>query len=67
MSRAGVPQLKRAALLEPDNLVIGYHLAAALARAGDRDAAQDQLKKILASGKTFAGAKEAQALLASLK
>ena len=63
----GLPYLHRAILLEPDNPEIGFHLATALAKSGDRDAARAQLTKILGSGKPFGGIKDAQALLTSLK
>ena len=63
----GLPYLQHAVALEPENLEIGYHLASALAKSGDRVAAREKLTKILAAGKTFTGVKDAQALLESLK
>ena len=65
--KRGLPLLQRAAALEPENPEISYHLAVALAKFGDRDAAREKLTKILAKGKAFAEAKDAQALLTSLK
>ena len=49
------------------NSSIHYHLAVALVRTGDRDAAVDELKTILKSGKTFPEKEKAEALLQELR
>ena len=66
-TKEAVEVLKRAATVDAENLDIGYHLAAALAKAGDRAAARELLTKITKGDKPFASAKDASALLASLK
>ncbi|OBV37748.1 XrtA/PEP-CTERM system TPR-repeat protein PrsT [Janthinobacterium psychrotolerans] len=58
--------LRRAASLAPNAAEIQYHLAAALARTGDKPAARKRLEQLLAANKDFAQRAEAQALLARL-
>jgi len=48
-----IPLLRRALSLSPESGDIRYHLAYALAAAGDRDLAQDELARALGSGDDF--------------
>jgi len=62
--------LRDARLRSPGNPVIRYHLAAALAQAGRKAEARDELNAGLGSlkpGQAFEGEADARALLASLK
>ena len=65
-AKQAVDVLKRASALAAENQDISYHLAAAQAKAGDRDSARALLSKLAKSEKPFASAKEAAALLDSL-
>ena len=58
-----VELLQKAVSLAPKNPEIGYHYAAALAKAGDRQKARKQLEAVLASGLSFPQQDEAKALL----
>lgn len=62
----GIQMLLKAVTLDAKNLEIRYHLAQALAQAGDKSRARAELKTILAAGKPFPHADEARALLATL-
>jgi len=62
----GVPLLQKASGLAPNAGEIGYHLAVALAKSGDKQGARKQLDQLLASGKPFAQADDARALLKTL-
>ena len=62
ISRA-VEIFKKAVALAPDNPEIGYHYAVALAKAGDKARARQQLEQLLASNKSFGQRDAAKALL----
>ena len=62
----GIQMLLKAVSLDANNPEIRYHLAQALAQAGDKARARTELKTIIGSGKTFPQMEEAKALLASL-
>ena len=62
----GLDMLAKARALAPRDLVIGYHVAAALAALGRRDEARLALENILESGTPFDAADEARALLRKL-
>lgn len=62
----GVDLLQKAASLAPDAPDIRYHLALGLVKSGDKEKARGELQRLLASGKDFAKANEARALLAQL-
>ncbi len=59
--------LRDARLRAPDLPEIRYHLAAALADAGRRNEARDELEAALKGNRAFQSRKEAAALLASLR
>jgi putative PEP-CTERM system TPR-repeat lipoprotein len=59
----GLPLLQKAASLAPASAEIRYHLAAGLARSGDRAAARKELEQVLAGGQQFASADDAKLLL----
>jgi len=59
--------LRDARLRDPANADTRYYLAAALAGTGRSVEAREELKSALASGASFASAKEAQELLQTLK
>jgi Flp pilus assembly protein TadD len=59
--------LRDARLRDPSNPEIRFHLATALADAGRRGEARDELEAALNSGRTFQSAKDAQNLLATLR
>jgi putative PEP-CTERM system TPR-repeat lipoprotein len=63
----GLPLLQKAASSTPVSPDIRYHLAAALAKAGDNAAARKELTQLLESGKTFAKIDEAKALQKQLQ
>jgi thioredoxin-like negative regulator of GroEL len=57
----GLDLLRQAVSLAPDNSSIRYHLAATLARSGDKTAARKELSQALRPGsKPFAEAEEAE-------
>ena len=58
--------LRQAVMRSPGSLAKQYHLAQALAAAGDQRTARQLLQRVLKSGKTFEERAEAQALLNSL-
>lgn len=62
----GIQILLQAVALDGKNPEIRYHLAKGLAQAGDKTRARAELKNILSTGKPFAQADEARALLESL-
>jgi putative PEP-CTERM system TPR-repeat lipoprotein len=62
---AGVPYLKRAHDLRPQDAAITYHLIVALDASGQRNEARALLKSLLASGAKFEDLPEAQRLAAS--
>lgn len=63
----GLDLLRQAVSQAPDNSAIRYHLAAALARSGDKTAARKELNQALRPGsKPFAEAEEARKLLQTL-
>ncbi len=59
----GVPLLQKAVSLAPAMAEIRYHLAAGLARSGDKAAARKELEQVLAVRNQFASADEARLLL----
>lgn len=59
--------LRDARLRRPDSAEIRYHLAAALAKAGRKVEARDELEAALRSQPDFDGRREAEALLRTLK
>ena len=68
--KGGLPILQRAQALAAANSDISYHVAAALARSGERDAARAALTNLLADkteNQSFESKAEATKLLASLK
>lgn len=65
-SDAGLRHLREAKLRQPDNLEIRYHLGWALAKAGKKAEARQELEAALASGQPFPGLDDARALKASL-
>lgn len=62
----GAEMLRDAARLSPDSAEIRYHLAYALAKAGDASAARKELDVLLASRKDFAQLAEARKLRSEL-
>jgi putative PEP-CTERM system TPR-repeat lipoprotein len=62
----GVPLLQQAVAQAPNAPVIRYHLASALARAGDKKAARKELDTLLSQNKPFAEIEDARALLKTL-
>lgn len=65
-SSRGIQLLDKASSLEPKNTEIRYHLAAALAKAGDKARAKRQLETLLADGKPFPQREEAIKLMKAL-
>jgi len=63
----GLALLQKAARQAPGNREIRYHLAVALARAGDRRAARSELEALVESGADFPQRAEAEALLEALE
>ena len=63
----GLTQLQRAVELAPDSPTSRYHLAAALAKAGDTDAALGVLSELLDSGVRFGEETEARLLRDQLR
>ncbi|WP_426116238.1 XrtA/PEP-CTERM system TPR-repeat protein PrsT [Massilia sp. PWRC2] len=61
-----LPLLQKAVTLSPNSPELGYHLAAALAKSGDKAGARKALDKVLASPTPFAQIEEARALSKSL-
>jgi len=62
----GIQMLLKAVSLDGNNPEIRYHLAQALAQAGDKARARTELKALLSAGKPFSQVEEAKALLATL-
>lgn len=62
----GIDLLRKAAGAAPKSPEIRYHLAAALAKAGDKAAARKELEQSLAGGQPFAAMDDAKALLRQL-
>ncbi|CAN7622939.1 XrtA/PEP-CTERM system TPR-repeat protein PrsT [Massilia sp. LjRoot122] len=62
----GVDLLRKAVDASPKSLDMRFHLAAALAKAGDKAGARREVEKSLASGEPFAAMDEAKALLRQL-
>ncbi len=62
----GLEHIKRALTLAPQNQDIGYHLAFALAKSGDKATARATLSKLLESKSTFDTRKDAEELLREL-
>jgi predicted Zn-dependent protease len=62
----GLRHLRDARLRDPQNPEIRYHLAAALARAGRKDEARQELEQALKGGAGFPGDSDARKLLAEL-
>jgi Flp pilus assembly protein TadD len=58
--------LEGAAEKAPKVATIRYHLAAVLAKAGDREQARREIEKLLASKEPFPERKQAEALLSGL-
>lgn len=65
-SARGLPLLRKASELAPDSHGLRYHLAAALAKSGDKAGARKELDRLLLTGKAFAQEGEARALLQQL-
>lgn len=59
----GLELLKKAVTLNPQNPEMRFHLAAALAKSGDKAGARKDLEALLAGGKKFPQREEAQAML----
>jgi len=62
----GLELLQKAASQAPTNTEIRYHLAAALAKAGDKAKARKELEALLASAPQFPQREAAQTLLNQL-
>lgn len=62
----GLELLRKAATQDPNNPVVRYHLAVALARSGEKAEARRELERLLASKGEFPHRDEAQALLKQL-
>lgn len=62
----GLELLRKAVATAPEARDIRYHLAAALAKSGDKAAARKELEQALASGKPFAAMEDAKSLLRQL-
>ncbi|MCC2955077.1 PEP-CTERM system TPR-repeat protein PrsT [Massilia sp. IC2-477] len=62
----GVDLLRKAVAAVPDAPDLRYHLAAGLAKAGDKAGARKELEKTLASGKPFASMDDAKTLMRQL-
>ncbi|MEX5745743.1 XrtA/PEP-CTERM system TPR-repeat protein PrsT [Massilia sp. X63] len=62
----GLDLLRKAVAAVPDAEDVRYHLAAALAKSGDKAGARKELEKALASGKPFAMMDEAKSLMRQL-
>ena len=63
----GVALLRQAALASPGALDISYHLAAGLAKTGDKPGARKELEKLISSGKRFPAEEDAKTLLRQLQ
>jgi putative PEP-CTERM system TPR-repeat lipoprotein len=63
----GIEQLRKAVSKAPDVPDIRWHLASALAMAGDRERARQELENLLASGRGFPNEAQARQLLESLR
>ncbi len=61
-----LPLLQKAVSLQPNSRELRYHLAATLAKAGDKKAARQELDKVLADSTPFAQMDDAKALLKTL-
>jgi putative PEP-CTERM system TPR-repeat lipoprotein len=59
----GVPLLQKALAMAPQDRSIRFHLAAGLAKAGEKAKAKKELEQILASGNDFAQIGEVRAML----
>ncbi|MBY0242864.1 MAG: tetratricopeptide repeat protein, partial [Burkholderiaceae bacterium] len=59
--------LQQASTKAPQALEIRYHLAMALFKSGDKTGARKEVEQVLASGKNFAKADDARALLKQLQ
>jgi len=66
-SQRGLDLLKKALAKAPDASEIHWHLAAGLAKGGDRTRARQELESLFASGKAFPQEAEAKRLLDSLR
>jgi len=66
-AKKGTEIIRQAALLEPNNPEIRFHLAAAMAKTGQVAQARSQLKQLLDSGVPFQQREAAQALSKSLE
>jgi predicted Zn-dependent protease len=62
----GLDLLRKASAAAPDAQEVRYHLAAALAKSGDKAGARKELEKALASGKPFAAMDDAKSLMQQL-
>jgi len=58
--------LRKAVTREPDNPEIRFHFAASLAKAGEKDRAREELKRLLSSTSTFPQRAQAETLLKQL-
>ena len=66
-NQRGLEILKKALSKAPDSPEIHWHLAAALAKSGDRVRAKQELERLFASGLAFRQENEAKKLLDSLR
>lgn len=66
-SQRGLELIKKALSKAPDSAETHWHLAAALAKSGDRGRAKQELERLLASGLAFPQENEAKQLLNSLR
>jgi putative PEP-CTERM system TPR-repeat lipoprotein len=66
-AKRGIPYLRDALQLSPDNSDIRWHLAQTLNKAGDRQGAIAELDRLLTSRTAFPQATEARALLEQLR
>jgi putative PEP-CTERM system TPR-repeat lipoprotein len=65
-SARGLDLLRKAVAAAPEAPDVRYHLAAALAKSGDKAGARKELEKTLAYGKPFASMDDAKALMRQL-
>jgi putative PEP-CTERM system TPR-repeat lipoprotein len=63
----GLELLQKAAVQDPKQLSIRYHLAAAYAKAGRKDTARQELEKLLSGQDTFPEREDARKLLESVR
>ena len=66
-AQRGIEQIRKALAKAPDSPQIHWHLAAGLAKTGDKVRARQELERLFQSGLAFPQENEARKLLDSLK